>query len=123
MSPNNVVLCCVVLEDASSYSIYFDIVISHDQWINMQLKFFDDQVYIDGIDIKDFNVKWLRQHIGVVSQEPVLFGTTIAENIRYGREDATDEEITTAAKEANAHDFISMLPQVNICHLWFNFIK
>lgn len=89
----------------------------------MQLKFFDDQVYIDGIDIKDFNVKWLRQHIGVVSQEPVLFGTTIAENIRYGREDATDEEITTAAKEANAHDFISMLPQVNICHLWFNFIK
>lgn len=89
----------------------------------MQLKFCDDQVYIDGIDIKDFNVKWLRQHIGVVSQEPVLFGTTIAENIRYGREDATDEEITTAAKEANAHDFISMLPQVNICHLWFNFIK
>ena len=67
---------------------------------------------IDGIDIKDYNLKWLRQHIGVVSQEPILFGTTIAENIRYGRNDATQEDIEKAAKEANAHDFISQLPKV-----------
>lgn len=67
---------------------------------------------IDGIEVKDFNLKWLRQHIGVVSQEPILFGTTIAENIRYGREDVTDEEIEKAAREANAHDFISKLPMV-----------
>lgn len=71
-------------------------------------------MFIDGIDIKDFNVTWLRKHIGVVSQEPILFGTTIKENIRYGRESATAEEIVQAAKEANAHDFISQLPQVVI---------
>ena len=63
-----------------------------------------------GVNIKELNVKWLRSHIGVVSQEPVLFHTTIAENIRYGKEDATMEEIQEAAKQANAHDFISSLP-------------
>ena len=55
---------------------------------------------------------WLRQNIGVVSQEPVLFATTIAENIRYGREGVTKEEIETAARNANAYDFVSKLPQV-----------
>jgi len=70
------------------------------------------QIEIDGIDIRDYNIKWLRQHIGVVSQEPILFGTTIAENIRYGREDVTMEEIIRATKESNAHDFISKLPLV-----------
>ncbi|CAB3983659.1 Multidrug resistance 1 [Paramuricea clavata] len=66
---------------------------------------------IDGIEVKAFNLKWLRQHIGVVSQEPVLFATTVAENIRYGRDDATQEEIEEAAKMANAHDFISAMPK------------
>ena len=61
--------------------------------------------------MKELNVKWLRSQIGVVSQEPVLFDTTIAENIRYGREDATLDEIMQAAKDANAHDFISSLPK------------
>ena len=56
------------------------------------------------------NLKWLRKHIGVVSQEPVLFDTTIAENIRYGNKDVTMEQIIAAAKDANAHDFISELP-------------
>ena len=64
-----------------------------------------------GVNIKELNVKWLRSHIGVVSQEPVLFDTTIADNIRYGREDATIEEIQEAAKSANAHDFICSLPE------------
>lgn len=67
-------------------------------------------VTVDGHDIRTLNIKWLRENIGVVSQEPVLFGTTIAENIRYGREDVTDAEIEQAAKEANAYDFISKLP-------------
>ena len=58
-------------------------------------------------------MKWLRENIGIVSQEPVLFATTIAENIRYGREDATDEDIERAVKEANAYDFISKLPDVS----------
>ena len=56
------------------------------------------------------NLKWLRSNIGVVSQEPVLFDTTIAENIRYGREDATMADIEAAAIAANAHNFISELP-------------
>ena len=60
--------------------------------------------------MRDLNIKWLRSKIGVVSQEPVLFDTTIAENIRYGREDATLEDIKNAARNANAHDFISDLP-------------
>ena len=67
---------------------------------------------IDGNDIKDLNIKWLRQHIGVVSQEPVLFALSIADNIRYGRDGVTDAEIEQAAREANAHDFISQLPDV-----------
>ena len=71
------------------------------------------QVLIDGVDVKEYNIKWLRQHIGVVSQEPVLFGTTIAENIRYGREDATQEDVERAAKQANAHKFINQLPMVS----------
>ena len=67
-------------------------------------------VLLDGKDLRHLNLRWLRRHIGVVSQEPVLFGTTIAENIRYGREGVTQEEVVTAAKAANAHDFIMSLP-------------
>ncbi|ELU10009.1 hypothetical protein CAPTEDRAFT_193301 [Capitella teleta] len=69
------------------------------------------QVLIDGKDISTFNVKWLRQRIGVVSQEPVLFGASIAQNIRLGKDGVSMEEIIEAAKMANAHDFICKLPQ------------
>ena len=72
---------------------------------------------IDGRNIKNLNVQWLRKHIGIVSQEPVLFATSIAENISYGLEGVTQEEIEAAAKEANAHDFIKMLPEV--IKAWF----
>jgi ABC-type multidrug transport system fused ATPase/permease subunit len=78
-------------------------------------RFYDPTVghiSIDGRDLKNLNVKWLRTHIGVVNQEPTLFGTSIKENIRFGKDDATDEEIITAAKNANAHDFIMSLPDV-----------
>ena len=68
------------------------------------------QVIVGGEDVKDLNLEWLRYHIGVVSQEPSLFDTSIAENIRFGKEDASMEEIQEAAKKANAHDFISSLP-------------
>ncbi|RLW11219.1 hypothetical protein DV515_00001493, partial [Chloebia gouldiae] len=76
-------------------------------------RFYDPKegtVTIDGQDIKTLNVRYLREVIGVVNQEPVLFATTIAENIRYGREDVTMEEIEKATKEANAYDFIMKLP-------------
>ncbi|XP_057588764.1 phosphatidylcholine translocator ABCB4 isoform X3 [Hippopotamus amphibius kiboko] len=68
-------------------------------------------ITIDGQDIRMFNVRYLREIIGVVSQEPVLFSTTIAENIRYGRGNVTMDEIKRAVKEANAYDFIMKLPQ------------
>ncbi|KAK2584732.1 hypothetical protein KPH14_007064 [Odynerus spinipes] len=69
------------------------------------------EVRLDGVDISKLNVQWLRSHIGVVGQEPVLFDTTIRENIRYGNDSVTEEEMIKAAKEANAHDFISKLPE------------
>ncbi|XP_072364747.1 ATP-dependent translocase ABCB1 [Scyliorhinus torazame] len=70
----------------------------------------DGMILLDGQDIRTLNVRHLREIIGVVSQEPILFATTIAENIRYGREDVTTTEIEEAAKEANAYDFIMKLP-------------
>ena len=68
------------------------------------------KVCVGGRNICTLNLKWLRRHIGLVSQEPVLFDTTIAENIRFGREDATLSDIEKAAREANVHDFIATLP-------------
>ncbi|KAL3831884.1 hypothetical protein ACJMK2_023581 [Sinanodonta woodiana] len=70
----------------------------------------DGSILLDGVDVRQLNVKWLRQNIGIVSQEPVLFGTTIAENISYGREGVTQKEIEEAAIMANAHIFIKDLP-------------
>lgn len=70
-------------------------------------------VELDGRDIRTLNVRWLREHIGVVSQEPILFDTSIRENIRYGSEEVTNKEIEEAAKQANAYDFIMMLPNVS----------
>lgn len=70
------------------------------------------QITLDGHDIRSLNIQWLRAQIGVVEQEPVLFATTIAENIRYGRDDATMEDVIRAAKQANAYKFIMDLPQV-----------
>ena len=67
------------------------------------------KVCVGGKNIRTLNVKWLRRHIGLVSQEPVLFDTTITENIRFGREEATQADIEKAAMEANAHNFISDL--------------
>ncbi|XP_076869033.1 ATP-dependent translocase ABCB1 isoform X1 [Brachyhypopomus gauderio] len=82
--------------------------------VQLLQRFYDPQegsVYVDDHDVRTLNVRYLRELIGVVSQEPVLFATTIAENIRYGREDVTPEEIERATREANAYDFIMKLPQ------------
>ncbi|XP_065417871.1 bile salt export pump isoform X1 [Chrysemys picta bellii] len=70
----------------------------------------EGMVTLDGHDIRSLNIQWLRSLIGIVEQEPVLFATTIAENIRYGRDDASMEDIIKAAKEANAYNFIMDLP-------------
>jgi subfamily B ATP-binding cassette protein MsbA len=75
-------------------------------------RFYDVQegaVKIDGIDIKDVSMYDLRNHIGIVSQESILFNATVKENIAFGMQDADEEEIIQAAKIANAHDFIMEL--------------
>ncbi|KAF5733481.1 ABC transporter B family member 19-like [Tripterygium wilfordii] len=68
-------------------------------------------VTLDGHDLRTLQVKWLRNHIGMVGQEPILFATTILENIMLGKENATKEEAIDACIAANAHNFISSLPQ------------
>ncbi|CAN6354488.1 unnamed protein product [Urochloa humidicola] len=81
--------------------------------INLVERFYDPQageVLVDGVSIKSLRLGWLRGKIGLVNQEPLLFATSIRENITYGKEDATDEEIMTATKLANAANFIDKLP-------------
>lgn len=69
-------------------------------------------VMLDGWDLRTLDPSWLRgQVIGFISQEPVLFGTTIMENIRFGKLGASDEEVYAAAREANAHEFITSFPE------------
>jgi ATP-binding cassette subfamily B protein len=71
----------------------------------------EGSIKVDNVDIKDIDVTELRNHIAIVPQEVMLFGGSILENIRYGRPDATDEEIFLAAKRANAFEFISKFPE------------
>lgn len=79
--------------------------------LNCSEKLGAGQVMLDGHDIKTLKLKWLRQQIGLVSQEPALFATTIRENILLGRPDADQVEIEEAARVANAHSFIVKLPE------------
>ncbi|CAF3296104.1 unnamed protein product [Rotaria sp. Silwood2] len=84
--------------------------------ISMILRYYEPssgRITIDGRPITDYNVKQLRQNIGVVSQEPILFDMSIYENIRFGKLNATRTEIEQAAREANAHNFIMQLPNGN----------
>ncbi|XWS46383.1 hypothetical protein CRYUN_Cryun14cG0061100 [Craigia yunnanensis] len=82
--------------------------------ISLIERFYDPQageVLIDGINLKEFQLKWIRGKIGLVSQEPVLFKSSIRDNIAYGKEGATSEEIRVAAELANAANFIDKLSQ------------
>lgn len=69
------------------------------------------RVSLDGRDLRELDATWLRQQIGVVAQEPMLMSTSILENIRYGRPDATLDEVRAAARDANALDFVEALPR------------
>ncbi len=82
--------------------------------LNLLTRFYDPtegSILIDGVDLRDYKLAELRHQFAIVLQEPVLFSTTIAENIAYGNPKATEEEIIAAAKAANAHDFILNLPK------------
>ncbi len=81
---------------------------------NLIPRFYDvtgGSITVDGYDVRDVTTESLRSQIGIVPQETVLFSATVRENIRYGRLDATDAEIEAAAKSANAHEFITALPE------------
>ncbi|KAL4578988.1 hypothetical protein LXL04_015123 [Taraxacum kok-saghyz] len=82
--------------------------------IGLVSRFYDPDlgaVFIDGFDVKKLNLKSLRTRIGLVQQEPSLFSTNIYENIKYGNENASEIEVINAAKLANAHEFISRMPE------------
>lgn len=81
--------------------------------VNLMCRFYEPtggQILIDGTDYRERSIGWLRSQIGYVQQTPYIFSGTIKENIRYGRLDATDEEIVETAKLVDAHDFITALP-------------
>jgi ABC-type multidrug transport system fused ATPase/permease subunit len=81
--------------------------------MSLLVRFYDPAsgvIQIDGVDLRDLKLNSLREQISLVLQEPLLFSGTIAENIRYGRLEASDEDIARAARAANAHDFIQGLP-------------
>jgi ATP-binding cassette subfamily B protein len=82
--------------------------------VNLLCRFYDvtrGSILIDGIDIRDLSIEEVRQQIGIVLQTPFLFQGTLAENIAYGKPNATYAEIIRAAKAANAHDFITAMPE------------
>ncbi|KAH9290787.1 hypothetical protein KI387_034904, partial [Taxus chinensis] len=72
---------------------------------------FAGEILLDGVNIKELQLKWLRSRIGLVSQEPALFATSIKENILFGKEEGNMEEVIAAAQAANAHKFITQLPR------------
>jgi ATP-binding cassette subfamily B protein len=81
--------------------------------MSLLIRFYDPQegsITVDGVDTRRFSLRALRSQFAVVLQEPLLFSGTIAENIRYGRLEATQDDIVAAAQSANAHEFISCLP-------------
>lgn len=81
--------------------------------VSLLERFYDPikgDILLDGYRIKNLKLKWLRSQMGLVNQEPILFATSIKENILFGKENASMEQIVDAAKAANAHDFIIKLP-------------
>ena len=78
-------------------------------------------VKIDGVDLRTLNLKWIRGKMGLVSQDHALFGTSIKENIMFGKLDATMDQIMAAAMAANAHNFIGQLPEGYETKVYYKF--
>src|SRR5215472_15931953 len=82
--------------------------------VSLLARFYDPtagEILLDGIDLRDYKVDDLRRQFAIVLQEPVLFSTTLAENVAYGRPDASREDVVWAARAANIHGFIAQLPE------------
>ncbi len=82
--------------------------------VNLLCRFYEPtegRILIDGVDYRERSLLWLQSHLGYVLQQPHMFSGTIRDNIRYGRPEATEEEVVRAARLANAHSFISRLPK------------
>lgn len=94
--------------------------------ISLLLRFYDPnsgEILLDGTEISKFQLRWLRQQMGLVSQEPALFNDTIRANIAYGKEgNATEAEIIAAAELSNAHKFICSLQKVSCQFPYLNFL-
>lgn len=96
--------------------------------ISLLERFYDPvngEILLDGHKLKKFQLQWLRSQMGLVNQEPILFATSIIENILFGKEGASMEDVTKAAKAANAHDFIVKLPagyHTQVCSFIIHYI-
>jgi ATP-binding cassette subfamily B multidrug efflux pump len=111
---------CLVAEPGQTIALVGPTGAGKTTLVNMIGRFYDvsaGAVLIDGVDVRRVTRASLRSQMGVVLQDSFLFSGTIADNIRYGRLDATDEEVEAAARTANAHDFIMRLPDGYQTHL------
>lgn len=82
--------------------------------LSLLQRFYDPlegEILLDGVSIDKLQLKWLRSHMSLVSQEPLLFSTTIKDNIVFGKDDVEMEDVLQASKASDAHSFISSLPQ------------
>ncbi|ESQ55972.1 hypothetical protein EUTSA_v10024241mg [Eutrema salsugineum] len=106
---------CLVIPSGKTVALVGESGSGKSTVISMVLRFYDPdlgKILLDNVEIQSFKLSWLRQQMGLVSQEPVLFNETIRSNIVYGKTGGfTEEDITNAAKAANAHNFISSLPE------------
>jgi len=111
---------CLVAEPGQTIALVGPTGAGKTTLVNLIGRFYDvsaGAVLIDGVDVRRVTRASLRSQMGIVLQDSFLFSGTIADNIRYGRLDATDEEVEAAAKAANAHDFIMRLPEGYQTHL------
>lgn len=84
---------------------------------------FDTKVRLDGQDLRFLDQRWFRQQTGIVHKKPEFFNTSIADNIAYGKGDATFKEIVRAAKAAGAHEFITAFPKVSYSRNFWIFLQ
>jgi ATP-binding cassette, subfamily B, bacterial len=81
--------------------------------LSLLLRFYEPQagrIFLDGVDIQSLDLKWLRRQIALVLQEPIIFSTSLGENIAYGRADATETDVVAASQAAGLHDWVMTLP-------------